>query len=53
VLVHLAVPQGLVPADSASVGVVPKIRDISDHKPIWARLVASERDTALPRTGSR
>ena len=32
--------QGLVLADSASVGVVPKIRDISDHKPIWARLVA-------------
>lgn len=36
------VTQGLTLADSASMGVVSKIRDISDHKPIWARLVAGE-----------
>ena len=34
------VTQGLSLADSASMGVVTKIKDISDHKPIWARLVA-------------
>jgi endonuclease/exonuclease/phosphatase family metal-dependent hydrolase len=34
--------QGLSLADSASVGVIPKIRDISDHKPIWAKLVAAK-----------
>jgi len=45
--------QGLVPADSTSVGVIPKIRDISDHKPIWARFVAREGDRALLRTGLR
>lgn len=45
--------QGLVPADSASVGVIPKIRDISDHKPIWARLVAREDGASLMRTGTR
>ncbi|HET9253512.1 MAG TPA: endonuclease/exonuclease/phosphatase family protein [Candidatus Eisenbacteria bacterium] len=36
------VTQGLTLADTLSVGVIPKIRDISDHKPIWARLVARE-----------
>ncbi|HEU5311843.1 MAG TPA: hypothetical protein VFV24_10355, partial [Candidatus Eisenbacteria bacterium] len=36
------VTQGLTLADSSSMGVVSKIRDISDHKPIWARLVPSE-----------
>jgi endonuclease/exonuclease/phosphatase family metal-dependent hydrolase len=34
--------QGLTLADSASMGVIPKIKDISDHKPIWARLVINE-----------
>ena len=34
--------QGLTLADSASMGVIPKIKDISDHKPIWARLVLSD-----------